>query len=104
MFDYVEYPSQILVEEYMKKTVVKSATDCAYACSSEKEFKCKSFNLCNKDASSQFNCLLSSSHNNYTADKTNMVFSAVCKHFSSILFFIFLVKLQLNVKLRFLST
>ncbi len=85
MTDYVEYPFQTSTEKEDKELVTDSADDCAYYCTSEKSFTCRSFSLCRQTAEDKivYKCLLSKYHNDNLIKNPNLNVSDFCDHYSS---------------------
>lgn len=83
--DYVLYPFTVAPENGLKEyTDATSSYQCAYKCTTEKEFKCKSFNFCEffQGANFKVKCLISDKHT-HDMNSDNLTFSAVCSHYSS---------------------
>ena len=91
MSSFIEYQNTVSTSTYLFEMNVDSATDCAFLCTTEKKFKCKSFNLCefNQQKDKKYKCLMSDTHNNYTSSSSQsstLTYSVICKHYSSKIF------------------
>lgn len=79
--DYVLFPYSVSPENDLKDVKgVITPDQCAYKCSTEKDFKCKSFNFCEYAQGTR--CLLSDKHT-HDMNSDNLTFTAVCNHYSS---------------------
>lgn len=79
MYDYFELPFKVTALVDFSLSDVKSASECAFKCNVDQ--KCRSFNLCKKD-DENFRCLLSDTNVHNTENDPNVVYSAICSHYS----------------------
>lgn len=86
LYSYTEFPFTTASGTDLKEVKVRNENECAYKCNNEKNFKCRSFNLCDFSAEDDFKyrCLLSNSHTHDSEKDPNFIYSPICKHFSSI--------------------
>ena len=84
--DYEEYPFQTSTEKEDKELITDNAEGCAYYCTSEKNFTCRSFSLCRQSVEEKvvYKCLLSKNHNDNLIRNPNLTVSDFCDHYSSI--------------------
>lgn len=96
-YDFIEYPFKVATEKELLEISVSSEEQCAYECSKQTKFTCRSFNLCKIEGvdTVNFRCLLSDSHNHNTERDPNLIFSPICTHYSSMPFS-FLIKLDIT--------
>ncbi|CAF0709531.1 unnamed protein product [Brachionus calyciflorus] len=87
LYSYTEFPFTIASGTDLVEVKVRNENECAYKCNNEKNFKCRSFNLCDFSAEDDFKyrCLLSNSHTHDTEKDPNFIYSPICKHFSRII-------------------
>lgn len=84
LYNYYLIPYQISADKDLKEYPVNSANECANQCNSEKDFKCRSFNLCDKiDGQTGYRCLLSNKHNHDKDKNSNLIYNVFCQHYSS---------------------
>lgn len=84
--DYVLYPYSVSSESDLKEYPdARTTYACAFKCTTEKDFKCKSFNFCEFFQGTGFTvkCLLSDKHN-HEINATALTYSAICSHYSSL--------------------
>ncbi|RNA22484.1 antigen B membrane, partial [Brachionus plicatilis] len=97
LYDYIEFPFKVTaLVDYSLSNVI-SPSECAFKCNTEKN--CRSFNLCKKDDET-YRCLLSDSNVHNTEKDPNVVYSAICSHYSirAINNFEEVVQTQLSIK------
>lgn len=85
LYNFIEFPFTIESGSDLRELKVRNENECAYSCNNEANFKCRSFNLCEFPAEDQFKfrCLLSDKHTHDTDKNPNLIYSPICKHFSS---------------------
>jgi hypothetical protein len=85
--DYEEYPFKISTEKEDRELITDSLDDCAYYCTSEKNFTCRSFSFCKQSVDEKvvYKCLLSKNHNDNLVRNPNLTVSDFCDHYSSII-------------------
>lgn len=85
--DYELYPYSVSTENDLKEVPnILSPNECAFKCTQESEFNCKSFNFCEYPLQSgvKQRCLLSNKHNHELTRNGSVAFSPVCDHYSSL--------------------
>ncbi|CAF0709533.1 unnamed protein product [Brachionus calyciflorus] len=81
LYNYIEYPFKVTALVDYSVTDVSSPNECAFNCDKESNLKCRSFNLCKKD-DEKYRCLLSNTNIHNTEKDPNVVYSAICSHYS----------------------
>ncbi|RMZ95133.1 antigen B membrane [Brachionus plicatilis] len=81
---FTEFPFTTATRGDLIEIIVKNEEECAYECSQEKKFKCRSFNLCDnpRDEKFKYRCLLSDKHTHDDDKNPDLIYSPTCRHFS----------------------
>lgn len=82
---FVEFPFKTATKGDLVEYIVKNEDECAFECNQEKNFKCRSFNLCDnpRDEKFKYRCLLSDKHTHDDEKSPALIYSPSCRHFSS---------------------
>lgn len=82
MFNYIEYPFKVTALVDYTVADVNTVNECAFKCDKDPKIKCRSFNFCKKDDNT-FRCLLSETNIHNIEKDPNIVYTALCSHYSS---------------------
>lgn len=82
LYTYIQYPFKTTTLTNSKIIDVDTENQCAFYCTNENSFTCKSFNLCKLD--NKYKCLLSESHVSNFEQNPDLVYTPICTHYSSL--------------------
>jgi hypothetical protein len=83
LYHYFEYPGKVTALIDYKVVDVKTASECAMLCDNQTSFTCRSFNLCQNEKNTSFNCLLSPSNIHNIEKNSTILYYPLCSHYSS---------------------
>jgi hypothetical protein len=84
LYNYVQYFQQVTSVFNYNQSEVSSVNECAYACNTQKDIRCRSFNFCKKENDeNSYYCLLSGTNVHNNDNHPNNVTTNLCLLYSS---------------------